>query len=88
MSPRKHPLLRCTLAAALLLPAAALAQTDPPPVRGQFIDMEALAIDGHAARPQITYIDAQQRAKHERLMKLKKSFLPKLRATAKAAELR
>ncbi len=54
----------------------------------KFYNFDDLLIDGQYKKPQVLYTDARQKVKFERLLKLKKDFLPKLKATAKDATLR
>jgi len=64
----------------LLLTIAALAR---PPERSKFYDFDDQLIDGEIRRPTALYIDHRQRARFERLLRLKRTFLPKLYQTAK-----
>ncbi|MCK6573366.1 hypothetical protein L6V77_19985 [Myxococcota bacterium] len=89
---------RIGLGLALLLtivPASAFAQREAagePPARTvtpiRFIDMGELLMVGRTARPAVTFVDARQRAKFERLLKLKLDVVGGLRATARDASLR
>ena len=83
-------LMRCAIALALLVPGAALAQEagGGDDVKTKFYNFDDLLIDGQYKKPQVLYTDARQKVKFERLLKLKKDFLPKLKATAKDATLR
>lgn len=75
--------LICT---ALAVPSLTSAQTNPPP--NKFYNYAALTIKaGHLKVPAL-YVTAEQRAKFERLISLKRSFLPKLKATAQSHALR
>jgi hypothetical protein len=47
-----------------------------------------MLIEGAYKKPQVLYTDARQKAKFERLLKLKRDFLPQLRSTSKDATLR
>ena len=49
----------------------------------KFYDFGEQLINGELRTPTAIYTDARRRAKFERLLKLKKSFLPKLFDTAK-----
>ena len=51
--------------------------------RSKFYDFNEQIIDGEVKKPTTLYMDARKKVKFDRLMKLKKSFLPKLFATAK-----
>ena len=80
------------IAIALLLviggsPTVAIAQ-DANNTKTKFYNFDDLLIDGQYKKPKVLYTDARQKVKFERLLKLKKEFLPKLKATAKDAALR
>ena len=49
----------------------------------KFYDFSEQLIDGEIKKPVALYTDARQQVKFDRLLSLKKSFLPKLFATAK-----
>ena len=61
---------------------------DPKPVKTKFYNFDDLLINGQYKKPQVLYTDARQKVKFERLLKLKKDFLPKLKSTAKDPALR
>ena len=63
-----------------------LATADPP--RTKFYDFEGLLINGEYKKPQVMYIDDQARVKFERLLKLKRGFLNKLRESKRDTSLR
>ena len=54
----------------------------------KFYNFDDLLINGEVKKPQVLYTDARQKIKFERLLKLRKSFLPKLEATKKDQTLR
>ena len=54
----------------------------------KFYNFDDLLINGQYKKPQVLYTDARQKVKFERLLKLKKDFLPKLKATEKDHSLR
>lgn len=54
-----------------------------PPQKQKFYDFGEQLINGELRKPTALYTDARRRAKFERLLELKKSFLPKLFDTAK-----
>tara|TARA_R100000808_G_C2104279_1_gene120416 strand:+ start:238 stop:498 length:261 start_codon:yes stop_codon:yes gene_type:complete len=58
----------------------AAAKDDP---KSRFYDFSEQIIDGERKKPTTLYVDSRQKIKFDRLLKLKKSFLPKLFATAK-----
>lgn len=50
--------------------------------RSRFYDFGTQVIDGEIRRPQFLYTDARQKARFERLLRLKKSFLSRLYETS------
>ena len=69
---------------ALILPF--LAQANSP--KTKFYDFDDLLINGEYKKPQVMYTDTQAKVKFERLFRIKKSFLPKLRETKRDISLR
>jgi len=65
----------------VLISAASPANAKSP--RSKFYDFNEQLIDGEVKKPTTLYTDARERVKFERLLKLKKSFLPQLYNTAK-----
>tara|TARA_R110001583_G_scaffold70308_1_gene198981 strand:+ start:1546 stop:1815 length:270 start_codon:yes stop_codon:yes gene_type:complete len=60
------------------------AHTKPPrQTKSKFYDFSEQLIDGQIKKPTSLYIDSRDKVKFERLLRLKKSFLPKLFDTAK-----
>ena len=73
----------CTLMVALvaimlLLVFSNVTQASPPDERAKFYDFSDQLIDGEVLRPTTLYVDARERAKFDRLLRLKRSFLPDL----------
>lgn len=54
----------------------------------KFYNFDDLLINGEYKKPKTLYVDARQKAKFEKLLKLKKSFLPNLKNTRKDPVLR
>ena len=54
----------------------------------KFYNFDDLLINGEYKKPQVLYTDARQKVKFEKLLNLKKSFLPKLKSTQKDPSLR
>ena len=75
------------LLVAMASPGLAAAQAKDD-VKTKFYDFDDLLIDGQFKKPQVLYTDARQKVKFEKLLKLKKDFLPSLKATAKDQSLR
>ena len=77
----------CTLMLALVVAMLVIvfsnaAHASPPEERAKFYDFSDQLIDGEIRRPTALYTDARDRAKFERLLRLKKSFLPDLFETS------
>jgi len=51
--------------------------------KSKFYDFEEQLIDGEIRTPTFLYTNARQQARFDRLLSLKKSFLPRLFSTAK-----
>ena len=51
--------------------------------KAKFYDFSEQLIDGDIKKPTALYTDARQQVKFERLLKLKKSFIPALMNTSK-----
>lgn len=54
----------------------------------KFYDFDELLINGEYKKPQILYTDSRQKVRFQRLLKLKKDFLFKLKSTQKDPSLR
>ena len=54
-----------------------------PPAKSKFYDFSDQLIDGQITKPTTLYTDARQKVKFERLLSLKKSFIPALLQTSK-----
>ena len=54
-----------------------------PPNKSKFYDFGDQMIDGEIKKPTGQYINSRQRARFDRLLSLKKSFLPRLFQTSK-----
>lgn len=72
--------------AVFLLSFQALAQNKN--TKTKFYNFDDLLINGEYKKPQVLYTDARQKVRFERLLKLKKDFLPKLKQTEKDPVLR
>ncbi len=77
---KKIIMIFCILA---LFCAKAPAQDGQKPQKIKFYNFDDLLIDGKIKKPQVLYTDARQKVKFERLLKLKKDFIPKLKDTRK-----
>lgn len=54
----------------------------------KFYNFDDLLINGEYKKPQVLYTDARQKVQFEKLLKLKKDFLPKLKSTNKDPSLK
>lgn len=54
----------------------------------KFYNFDDLLINGEYRKPQVLYTDARQKVRFDRLLKLKKDFLPKLKQTQRDPSLR
>ena len=59
------------------------ARAEPPKSNSKFYDFNEQVIDGQIKKPTALYTNARQKIKFDRLLKLKKSFLPEMLKTAK-----
>ena len=57
-------------------------------IKTKFYNFDDLLIDGKIKKPQVLYTDARQKVKFEKLLKLRKDFLPKIADTKKDPALR
>jgi hypothetical protein len=83
------------LALAVALAAAAPALAKPPkaaPPRGEpktkFYNFDDMVVDGEFRRPSVLLTTAREQARFDRLLRLRKSFLPQMLQTARFPELR
>ncbi len=67
----------------LLVMFTAMVASAAPPKKSRFYDFGDQMIDGEIRKPTALYTDAREKAKFNRLLKLKKSFLPQLYNTSK-----
>ena len=71
-----------TVIIILLLSFSSLSYAqDKNNTKTKFYNFDDLLINGEYKKPQVLYTDARQKVKFERLLKLKKDFLPKLKDT-------
>jgi len=71
------------LAGMLLVPAIAVAQEAGDDVKTKFYNFDDMLIDGELKKPDGFVYGKVEKAKFDRLLSLKKSFLPKIEETAK-----
>lgn len=66
----------------------ATAEPKNPSLKTKFYNFDDLLINGEYKKPQILYTDSRQKVRFDRLLKLKKDFIPKLKSTQKDPSLR
>ena len=71
------------LLVALFVGITFVANAAPPSGKSKFYDFSEQVIDGEIKKPTALYTDARQKVRFDRLLKLKKSFMPDLFETAK-----
>ena len=73
-------IITITFAAVLMLfSASAFAQDSGDGTRSKFYDFNDMLVDGRLKTPDLMKTDARGKAKFNRLLQLKKSFIPKIR---------
>ena len=77
-------ILFISLVATLVSIGAAQAQE----TKTKFYNFDDLMIDGNYQKPQVLYTDSRSKVKFEKLLRLKRDFLKRLKATAADASLR
>ena len=70
----------CILLILIFTTPQAFGQSKP---KSKFYDFGAQIIDGEIKKPTALYTDSKKRVKFDRLLKLKKSFIPDLMKTSK-----
>jgi len=79
------------LAVALGLAAPAVAKPKTPPkaeTKTKFYNFDDMVVDGEFRRPSVLLTTAREQARFDRLLRLRKSFLPQMLQTARYPELR
>jgi hypothetical protein len=75
------------VAALMLFSVSAFAQDDGGDTRSKFYDFNDMLVDGRLKTPDLMKTDARGKAKFNRLLQLKKSFIPKIRESTEEAAL-
>tara|TARA_Y100000310_G_scaffold270947_1_gene285056 strand:- start:4 stop:279 length:276 start_codon:yes stop_codon:yes gene_type:complete len=86
MRERKFGLYLLLSAAAIMILLTFIMRADAAPPkspRAKFYDFSEQVIDGQIKKPTALYTDSRQKVKFNRLLKLKKSFLPNVLESAK-----
>ncbi len=73
-------IIPCILLVLIFLTPQAFGQSKP---KSKFYDFGAQIIDGEIKKPTALYTDSKKKVKFDRLLKLKKSFIPELMNTSK-----
>ena len=71
----------CSVLSIFLLGTTEVSSKSPP--KSKFYDFNDQIIDGEVKKPTTLYTDAREKVRFDRLLRLKKSFLPRLFQTAK-----
>jgi hypothetical protein len=71
----------CSALSVFLLGTTETSSKTPP--KSKFYDFNDQIIDGEIKKPTTLYTNAREKVKFDRLLRLKKSFLPRLFNTAK-----
>ena len=86
MEKRKLGLYLLLSAAMMMILLTVVMRADAAPPkspRAKFYDFSEQVIDGQIKKPTALYTDSRQKVKFNRLLKLKKSFLPDVLESAK-----
>ena len=75
--------LRIFLVTIFTSVALSVSAAPPKKTKSKFYDFQEQLIDGEIRKPTFLYMDSRQKARFERLLRLKKSFLPKLFDTSR-----
>ncbi len=88
-------LIRClvvlVLAVTLAAPAAAQKKAAKPAPKGEktlFYNFDDMVVDGEFRKPSVLLTTAREQSRFERLLRLRKSFLPDMLKTARFPELK
>ena len=70
-------------AGIMMVMGTVISKAEAKTPKAKFYDFSEQLIDGDIKKPTALYTDARQQVKFERLLKLKKSFIPALMDTSK-----
>ncbi len=76
-------LLSLLVVLTFVLGMAGSAMAAKPETRSKFYDFSDQLIDGEIKKPTALYTDARKRVKFDRLMRMKKTFIPTMMLTSK-----
>jgi len=71
------------IAGIMMITGVMISKAEAKTPKAKFYDFSEQLIDGDIKKPTALYTDARQQVKFERLLKLKKSFIPALMNTSK-----
>ena len=83
---QKGEVMKLRIFLVTIFTCAAFGASASPPQnneRSKFYDFQEQLIDGEIRKPTFLYTDARQKARFDRLLSLKKSFLPRLFETSR-----
>jgi len=83
--------LAVVAAAGVAAPARAQKKRAPAPTRGEktkFYNFDDMVVDGEFRKPSVLLTTARAQARFDRLLRLRKSFLPEMLKTARFPELK
>lgn len=80
--------MRTILTVLAFLMISSVASGQNKDAKTKFYNFDDLLINGEYKKPQVLYIDSHQKVQFERLLKLKKDFLPRLKETRREPALR
>ncbi|MBI5478568.1 MAG: hypothetical protein HY906_06935 [Deltaproteobacteria bacterium] len=86
-----HGFVVLCLGVALAAPAAAQKKGAKPAPKGEktmFYNFDDMVVDGEFRRPSVLLTTARDQSRFERLLRLRKSFLPEMLKTARFPELK
>ncbi len=72
----------------LLVSCTAIAKESSPQHKTKFYNFDDMLINGKVAKPKVMWIDRRQKAKFDRLLRLKKEFIPQLLGTKRDPSLK
>ena len=77
-----------TVFTVILMLSFALSAASAQETKTKFYNFDDLMIDGNYQKPQVLYTDSRSKVKFEKLLRLKRDFLKRLKASAADASLR
>lgn len=81
-------MLKKILFLSLITALISISSVSAQEAKTKFYNFDDLMIDGNYQKPQVLYTDSRSKVKFEKLLRLKRDFLKRLKATAADASLR